>query len=87
MAFVILGVLLILLNLAGIGPPANWNWYLTGDLWKFCLPFALAAAWWTWADISGRNKRIEIERMEARKDERRRRNLDAMGMGERDKRR
>ncbi len=80
MFFVIVGVLMILLNLAGIGPTANWTWNLTGDLYKFCIPFGLAAAWWAWADGSGYNKRREIERMEAKKTARRVENMSALGM-------
>ena len=30
-------------------------------------PFALAVLWWWWADASGYTKRVEIEKMEARK--------------------
>ncbi len=86
MFFVIVGVLIILLNLAGIGPFGDWTWTLTGDLWKFCVPFALAAAWWVWSDVSGLNKRREIERMEARKLNRRKENLVALGLDTRARR-
>jgi small Trp-rich protein len=80
MYFVIAGVLLIALNLLGIGPFAAWNWEFTGDLWKFIAPFILAALWWTWADKSGLNKRREMEKMDARKEKRRRENLANMGL-------
>lgn len=80
MLFVVLGVLLVILNLAGIGPPAHWTWNLFGDLWKFLLPFLLALAWWAWADASGRNKRIEIEKMDQKKQDRRKKNLEALGL-------
>lgn len=87
MLFVIVGVVLIVLNLAGIGPVGHWTWAISGDLWKFAVPFVLAVIWWAWADASGRNKRIEIEKMEARKQKRRTDNLAALGMGPtRDKR-
>ena len=49
MYLVLVGVALIVMNLAGIGPVAAWNWEVFGDLWKFLLPFALAAIWWAWA--------------------------------------
>ena len=87
MLFVILGVLLILLNLVGIGPPAAWTWTLFGDLWKFVLPFLLAVAWWAWADASGYNKRREIEKMDEKKQNRRKQNLEALGLDHRSKRR
>ncbi len=86
MLFVIVGVTLIMANLAGLGPFAHWTWNLSGDLWKFCLPFALAAAWWAWADASGLNKRREIERMEQRKHDRRKGNLAALGLDTRARR-
>jgi small Trp-rich protein len=80
MFFVVVGVLAILLNLAGIGPTADWTWNLTGDLWKFCVPFVLAVAWWAWADASGLDKRREIEKMDAKKRARREQNLESLGM-------
>ena len=79
MAFVLIGLILIGLHFAGIGPTAHWNWEFTGDLWKFCVPFALAALWWTWADMSGLNKRREMAKMELRKQNRRKDNLAALG--------
>lgn len=86
MYLVIVGVILILLNLLGIGPPAEWNWNLLGDLWKFALPFLLAFAWWAWADASGLNKRREMEKMEERKQNRRKENLEALGLDHRARR-
>ena len=80
MWFVLVGVVLIAMNLAGIGPVATWNWELTGDLWRFILPFILAAIWWAWADKSGLNKRREMEKMEKRKRDRRQENLANLGM-------
>jgi small Trp-rich protein len=80
MWFIILGVILIGMNLAGVDPVANWTWNLTGDLWKFALPFVFAALWWTWADFSGLNKRREMEKMENKKRDRRKANLAALGM-------
>ncbi len=86
MFFVIVGVLIIVLNLLGIGPFGDWNWNFTGDVWKFTVPFILAALWWTWADRSGLNKRREMEKMEARKQNRRKENLAAMGLDTRARR-
>ncbi len=80
MIFVIVGVLVILLHLGGFGPMADWNWKLTGDLWKFCFPFGCAAVWWAWADGTGYTKRKEIEKMEERKIARRDKNLVALGI-------
>jgi small Trp-rich protein len=80
MFFVIVGVIVIALNLLDIGPPAAWNWDFTGDVWKFTVPFILAALWWVWADKSGLNKRREMDKMDARKEKRRRENLENMGL-------
>ena len=86
MLFVILGVLMIVLNLAGIGPTANWDWQFTGDLWKFTVPFWLAAIWWVWTDKSGYDKRREIEKIDDKKRKRRDENLAALGMDARSRR-
>ena len=86
MLFVIIGVLLILMNLLGVGWPAAWSWELTGDLWKFCVPFVFAALWWVWSDVSGLNKRREIERMDKKKADRRQENLATLGLDTRSRR-
>jgi len=86
MFFVILGLLLVVLNLLGVGPPAAWNWQFFGDLWKFVTPFLLAVAWWAWADASGYNKRREMEKMDEKKQDRRKQNLEALGLDHRARR-
>jgi small Trp-rich protein len=86
MAFVIIGVLLILTNLAGVGPTADWTWEIGGDLWKFVFPFILAVIWWVWSDKSGLNKRREIARMEKKKQDRRQENVAALGLDTRARR-
>lgn len=86
MLFVIIGVVLILLNVAGVGVFATWNWEVFGDLWKFVTPFLLALAWWVWSDKSGLNKRREMDRMERKKSDRRKENLVSLGMDNRARR-
>lgn len=86
MFFVIVGVLLIALNLFGIGPTAAWNWDFTGDVWKFTVPFILAVLWWVWSDKSGLDKRREIDKMEKRKRDRRSENLAKLGLDTRARR-
>lgn len=86
MLFVVIGTLIILSNLIGIGPFASWNWDFTGDLWKFCVPFLLAVLWWIWADRSGLDKRREIEKIEAKKQARRKGNLASLGLDTRARR-
>ena len=87
MLFVIVGVVLIVCNLMGWGPMAHWTWAIVnpddswGDLWKFVLPFVLALAWWFWSDVSGWTKKKEMLRDAERKQDRRDRNIDAMGLG------
>ena len=87
MLFVLIGIAVIALNLAGIGPLAAWNWQFFGDLWKFCVPFAFAVAWWVWSDKSGLNKRREMARMEKKKAARRKENLVSLGMDNRHRKR
>ena len=86
MFFVLVGVVIIVMNLAGVGPVAHWTWALSGDLWKICVPFGFATVWWAWADASGYNKRREIEKMEERKKARRAENLQALGIDPRARR-
>ena len=86
MLFVIVGLVLIVLNIADIGPFGHWNWEFFGDLWKFCVPFVLAIIWWVYSDKSGLNKRREMQRMEDRKKARREENLVSLGMDARSRR-
>jgi small Trp-rich protein len=65
----------------GIGPMANWNFQLFGDLWKFCVPFAFAAVWWAVADGTGWTKKSEMNKMEERKVKRRETQMEALGLG------
>lgn len=55
-----LGIILLVLKLAAIGPVAQWSW------WGVLSPFALAVVWWQWADWSGYTKRKAMERDRAR---------------------
>ncbi|MEO7852933.1 MAG: TIGR04438 family Trp-rich protein [Rubrivivax sp.] len=77
MAFLLLGIILLGLKLAEFGPVALWSW------WWVLTPFALAVAWWTFADSSGLTKRREMDKMENNKAERRQRNMEALGLGSR----
>ncbi len=86
MLFVLIGIALIILNVANIGPFGAWNWEFFGDLWKFCVPFVFAIVWWVYSDLSGLNKRREMERMEQRKKNRRQENLVSLGMDTRARR-
>ncbi len=80
MWFVGLGLVVVLLHFAGIGPPGRWNFEVFGDLWKFLLPFGLALAWWAFADAIGLTQKRAMQKMEDRKTERRERAMEALGM-------
>ena len=77
MFFIIIGVLLIGLKLAEIGPVAGWAW------WIVLAPFGCAAAWWAFADSSGLTKKREMDKLEEKKVERRRKAMDALGIDRR----
>ena len=80
MYFVVLGVLLLALKIAAFGPVGDWSW------WLVLLPFGLAVAWWGWADASGYTKRRAMDAMEAKRAERRRRSMEALGTAPRRRR-
>jgi small Trp-rich protein len=74
MYFLLIGIVALLLKYLEIGPVATLSWLIVLS------PFALAVAWWAWADASGYTKRKEIEKMEKRKQDRIDKQRDAMGM-------
>ncbi len=74
MYFVVLGVLLIALKMADIGFVAAWSWLAVLS------PFAGAFVWWAYADASGLTRKREMDKLEDRKLERRRKNMEAMGI-------
>src|SRR5207344_1640837 len=61
-------------KLTEYGFAADWSW------WSILLPFGLAVAWWAFADASGLTKRREMDKLEERKHERRRRHMEALGL-------
>jgi small Trp-rich protein len=68
-----LGLVLLILKYMEIGPVAVWDW------WVVFSPFALAIAWWAWADSTGYTKRKAMESEDAKRQARIDRNRDAMG--------
>ncbi len=74
MVFLVVGVLLLLMKLAEFGPVADWSW-----LW-ILLPFGLAVVWWAISDSTGLTQRRAIDKMEARKQQRRERDMKALGL-------
>lgn len=77
MVFVVLGVLLLVLKLLGWSVVDSWSW------WWMVLLFGLAVLWWAYADHTGLTRKWAMEKDQARKDERRRRNVEALGLGTR----
>lgn len=73
MYFLGLGIVLLLLKYLELGVVAGWDW------WVVLSPFALAVAWWAWADWSGYTKRKVVEKMERRKQDRIEKSREAMG--------
>jgi small Trp-rich protein len=74
MGFLIVGVLLLVLKLAEVGAVAAWSW------WAVLAPFALAVAWWGLSDKAGLTQRRAMDKMERKKELRRQRNLEALGL-------
>ena len=75
MLFLGLGIILLVMKYLEFGPVAEWSWYVVLS------PFALAAACWTWADLSGYTKRKAVERENARKQARIDKNREQLGLG------
>ena len=76
MGFVLIGVVMLVLRLGG------WVQFHKDDFWAWVIvlaPFALAAAWWSWADSSGRTQRKAMDSMDARKAARREQQMEALG--------
>lgn len=64
MYLLITGIVLLLLKYLEVGIVAEWSW------WWVLSPFALAVAWWAWADFSGYTKRREMDKMAQKKQDR-----------------
>lgn len=73
MYFLGLGLILLAMKCLEISPVAAWSW------WLVMAPFALAVAWWAWADGSGYTKRKAMEREDARRKARVDKNKEAIG--------
>lgn len=74
MAFLIIGILLLAMKFAEIGPVAAWSW------WVVLAPFGLAVLWWSFADSTGITQRRAINKMDQRKADRRKRDMEALGL-------
>lgn len=74
MYLLVLGVVLILLKYLEIGFVADLSW------WWVLSPFALAVAWWSWADSTGYTKRKEMEKMDQKKQARIDKQRESLGI-------
>ena len=74
MYFLGLGIILLLMKYLDIDPVVNWSW------WTVLAPFALAVAWWSWADASGYTRRKSMEREDKRRLDRINKQRDNMGL-------
>jgi small Trp-rich protein len=75
MLFLGLGIILLALKYLEIGAVAEWSW------WLVLAPFALAVAWWTWADWSGYTKKKAVQRENERKQARIDKSREQLGLG------
>lgn len=69
-----LGIVLLLMKYLAIDPVAAWSWFIV------LAPFALAVAWWAWADASGYTRRKAMAREDKRRQDRIDKQRAAMGM-------
>lgn len=69
-----LGIVLLLMKYFEYGPVAGWSW------WIVLAPFALAVAWWAWADFSGYTKRKAMEKMDQKKRDRLDKQREKLGL-------
>ena len=75
MYFLGLGLVLLVMKWLELGPVVGWSW------WIVLAPFALAVAWWAWADSSGLTKRREMDKMDKRRADRIDKQREALGLG------
>ena len=69
-----IGIILLVMKYLEAAPVANWSW------WLVLSPFALAMAWWAWADWSGYSKKKAVGKMDQRKADRIEKNRVALGI-------
>jgi len=80
MVFLVVGLILMAMKFLEIDPVAAWSW------WLILAPFALAVAWWQYADATGLTKKREMDKEERKKKERLDKSRAALGMETRKRR-
>jgi len=76
MAFVLIGVLLLVLRLGG------WVQFHPDDFWAWAIvlsPFALAIAWWKFSDDSGLTQKKAMDALDVKKAARREQLMEGLG--------
>lgn len=73
MGFVLLALLFIVLKALDVGFFVNLSW------WWVCIPLAAAVVWWEVADKFGYTQKKAMDRMDEKKEERRKRQMVALG--------
>ena len=73
MWLVVIGVVLLGLKMAAVGPVAQWSW------WWVPLPFVAALLWWQLADHLGWTTRAAERRDRQRQERRRAARMESMG--------
>ncbi len=80
MWFVAIGVLMLVMNFAGLGPVGAWTW---GDRWwAFLAPFLAAVIWWAFVDSTGWTQRKAMEKVDNKRKARRQKHLEDLGLDE-----
>ena len=74
MYLLLLGIALILMKYFEVGFATDLSW------WWVLSPFAMAMAWWAWADTSGYTKRKVMEGMDKKKQDRIDKQREALGI-------
>ena len=74
MYLLILGVIVMLMKYLAVGFAVDLSW------WWGLSPFALAVAWWAWADSTGYTKRKVMEKMDKKKQDRIDKQRENLGM-------
>jgi len=77
MWFVVIGLIALGLKLSGHTVVATLDW------WWVLSPFPLAVGWWLLSDSLGLTQKGQMKKMERRKEERRQKQMAALGMKDR----